>query len=928
MKRCSTSSKVALFGGVAFSLISTGSVYAANHWLSGVRGASQGNNYLAARTSATSVFDLTISLDTNPLGDDDSTADSGPDDDDQNAFEERIKQFSNAVYQATNGAHQIGKVTIYRDKALYNSVDVQWKENCGAKEGPRATPSAFGKSSGRIYMCTNWTGASSLMPTDKGSGYTLAHEWGHYTYGLYDEYASGTCTKTGGCRASKPLATDTAAIPSIMNNQWRAARATASDADYLEFSTANIAPFDGSGGTNAQFRVYGESGWATLARNTNKDPKRRGAQSIPQRTHYSSLTAPVAPNFIVNDSEATAQDQLDIQWVSSQTVALTIDRSGSMSGTPIANAKTASNLLIDQLKNGESSIGVVSFNSSVSQNYPITAIPEPDAGIKSAAKSAVNGISATSLTALYDGLAFTLGEVESFGTSGAVVYVLADGDDNSSTETEASVTSAYKTAGVPIIAFGYGSGAPGGSLSRMASATGGAYYQSPTTLAEIQAAFVDANANFSSNQLLVSDKQFLLSGTSLMTTIPLDSTLGSVSLNATFAGSSDDIELKLLDPAGSDTNTDFTCVVSGGDSSCTAALGDDFFAANGRGDFSLEVTNISTGDYDVATLVSALPLSSADPYTLSVGTGDGLSTLEYPAPFVINATTQTNAPITNVTTEATITAPDGTVTVLALMDDGLSADILESDGTYGGIVDYDMDGQYDITIMVTNESGSAETTFESVLTSVQEDGTNFTPESEAIVENFIRTSSFSVNVQNVQADDHADDLVAANCTLVSDDNFDHVGRIDVAGDIDCFHVVPSSVANDLIFRVTGLSREMDPILSVFDAAGATEVLTIDLATSENEESGVVARISAETVDAAGYILSVTHTDATAVVGGYNVSVGSEIVTDTPLVVAPVEDDTSDDDDDSSTIGGASISPISIMFLLGLLLLKTGFLRRK
>ena len=254
-------------------------------------------------------------------------------------------------------------------------------------------------------------------------------------------------------------------------------------------------------------------------------------------------------------------------------------------------------------------------------------------------------------------------------------------------------------------------------------------------------------------------------------------------------------------------------------------------------------------------------------------------------------------------------------------------DILESDGTYGGIVDYDMDGQYDITIMVTNESGSAETTFESVLTSVQEDGTNFTPESEAIVENFIRTSSFSVNVQNVQADDHADDLVAANCTLVSDDNFDHVGRIDVAGDIDCFHVVPSSVANDLIFRVTGLSREMDPILSVFDAAGTTEVLTIDLATSENEESGVVARISAETVDAAGYILSVTHADATAAVGGYNVSVGSEIVTDTPPVVVQEEDDTSDDDD-SSTIGGASISPMSIMFLLGLLLLKTGFLRRK
>lgn len=922
MRRNFTNHCFKTMGSIAILSAAFSPVYSADHWLSGVRttGVAANNaGILAGRTSAQSVFDLTISLDTNPTGDDDSTQDSGADDDAQNTFEDRIKQFSNAVYQATNGAHKIGKVTIYRDKALYNSVDVQWKEDCAANAGPRANASSFGLSTGRIYMCTNWPGAATLMPTDKGSGYTLAHEWGHYTYGLFDEYADGTCTDPAGCLPSKPLATDTAAIPSIMNNQWRAARASG-DPDYLEFSTANIAPFDGTGGTNAQFRVYGESGWATLSRDTKNDPKKLGVYTFPERTYYSGLTAPAGPDFTVNDAETTALSELNIQWISSQKVELTIDRSGSMSGSPIANAKTAANLLISQLKAGESSVGVVSFASSVVQNYPLTEIPDPDSGIKADAQASVSNISASGSTALYDGLMFALSELSASGTTGAVVYALSDGGDNASSETEASVISAYQAAGVPIVAFGYGSGAPGGTLSSMASATGGAYYQSPTTLAEIQAAFIDANASFSSNQLLISEKITVAAGGTQAVAVPVDSTLGVVSLNTTFDGAPETFALNLLNPANVDSGVTFDCVESGGSSSCTATLDDDVFTANGRGEYSVEVTSASASDQQVSILVSALPSTAGNPYSLAIGQPDSSGVVQYPDPMVILATTQSDAPITGLSVTAKVTDPEGLVSDITLYDDGNNGDIFANDGTYGAIIAYTADGDYDITVIVSNESGTAETSYESVLASVREDGTAFVPEPVSITENFIRTSSTSIEVQNFQADDHADDVTGGACTVVSDDNTDYSGRIDIAGDVDCFSFTPGAQISDLVFRVTGLSGGIEPILTLYDATGVTEIVSVDLSSSENAESGVLTSIAAASIDAAGYRLLVKDSDPTASLGGYTLSLGPTIVSDTPVTVVVV-----DNDNDS---GGGSLSLLELLFGLAFFLFAGRRLRSK
>lgn len=63
---------------------------------------------------------MTASLDANPQGDDDWTVNDGTNDADQRAYEERIKEFATAVYQSTNGAQKIGRVTIYRESDFAN----------------------------------------------------------------------------------------------------------------------------------------------------------------------------------------------------------------------------------------------------------------------------------------------------------------------------------------------------------------------------------------------------------------------------------------------------------------------------------------------------------------------------------------------------------------------------------------------------------------------------------------------------------------------------------------------------------------------------------------------------------------------------------------------------------------------------------------
>ena len=904
---------------IAALLVVPAVVQAGDHWLSRVtvKSPTQPDTIMSAKqaasnslatvmkTSSTAVFDITISLEANPQGDDDWTVDDGANDADQRAYEERIKEFARAVYQSTNGGHNVGMVTIYRDGALANSVDVLWSENCPTL-GPRANPSGFGVAGKRIWMCTNWTGAVTLMPTPKGSGYTLAHEWGHYSYGLFDEYADEQCKPAdiaaNTCREYIPRGTDTEAIPAIMNNQWVAASGTVptgysgSAADFLEFSTQNIHPFRAdSNGTNAHKRVFGESAWETLTRDPATDPK---FSWLPERTQYTTLTAPTDPNWIVNNDESTALSELDIRWVGDQLMDMSIDVSGSMSGTPLANAKTGANLLIDQIQPG-TALGVSSFATNVSRNFAITDIPDPDTGVRASAKAAVNALIASGWTSMYDGLVFSLNDLQAFDPNRTgVVYLLSDGGDNDSTATESSVISAYQAAGVPIIAFAYGSFAPTGTLLNLANSTGGAFFQSPTTLPEIQVALLSAEAKFSDNVLLASALASVPAGTTTRT-IPMDSTLASAMINLSYTGSQTDFSFSLLRPDGTDSGVTFTCE---GSTSCSATLDETFFASNGYGDYQVQLVNNIGTPQDVTVLVSATP-SGADTYDIAASFSS--NTVNYPTDMAIRATvTKGGVALAGLDVVAEVTDPSGSFCDVLLFDDGMGADILADDGTYSASISYTANGTYSAVVTASNAAGDAQTTFEGVMISLREDGTApSAPTPVPVTENFVRVGTASAIAAGVMADDHANDPAGGACTVIFDDNADTPGRIDYAGDADCFTFVPSSTSDPITVRVTSLSSGMDPLLTIYDSAGTLQIAQVDLFTSESPSSGVVVTVAAGDLDAAGLVFVVQHLDPTATTGGYAVSAGTPLTSD-----APTDGDGDGVPDDIDACPNSDLSP--------------------
>ena len=678
-----------------------------------------------------------------------------------------------------------------------------------------------------------------------------------------------------------------------MNNQWCAAGGscpsgfTSPDADFLEFSTNQIAPFNGTAGTNAQKRMFGKSGWETLVQNTANDPKSTG---IPTRTRYSSLAAVAPPSgadYTVNDSEASCRDSLDIRWMQDNVYELVLDRSGSMRGTPITNAKIAANLLIDQLQEGNAAIGVASFASSPSQDFSIRDIPDPDSGVKAGAKSAVNSLNASGSTALFDALILGLNNVNNFANASSnpnrakVVFALSDGADNSSSATASSVIAGYQADNVPIIAFGYGAGAPTGVLKSLASNTGGSFYSSPSTLAEIQKVFIAANAAISSSAIVSSASILASASTSVNSTVAVDSTVGELMFSLTFNGAPGELVFTLLDPTGADSGVVFSCqIATAGTTSCSGTL--TVISSAPVGDYTLVINNSSTTtDKTIDSIITATPMIGGDIYDVVVDIAGG-ATINYPQQARLTATVSRSLSIAGLNVSAEVTGPGGAITTVSLVDDGANGDSLENDGTYSALIDYDTDGTYNVRVQVDNAMGTAAETTIGALISHTADGSIQPPPGlrDPITENFSRSATTQFTVAGTQLDDHADNAAVGVCTSVTDDNSDTQGRIDFAGDFDCFSVVPGDPGADLTFRVTELSFAMNPVLTVFDSLGKI-VATFDLTNSSNANSGIIGKVASQDLDATGMNFSVNHVDASAAVGGYNVSVGPAIFSDLP-----------------------------------------------
>lgn len=191
-------------------------------------------------------IDLTISLDRNP-----KTAERAQ-------YEAIIKEMADGVYESSNGVNRLRDVIIYVNRQNARSANIRWAE----RGQPTTQISGYHPGVGwsaPIYMydqdyekgvyIQNYMNPSNRSFAMEG-GHLLAHEFGHFFYGLDDEYQT--------------QAFDTPVSQSIMTDHKGPSRG--GNYTSLNFSHTNK-------GQNNQFRTYGASGWDTLTRNPNDDPR-------------------------------------------------------------------------------------------------------------------------------------------------------------------------------------------------------------------------------------------------------------------------------------------------------------------------------------------------------------------------------------------------------------------------------------------------------------------------------------------------------------------------------------------------------------------------------------------------------------------------------------------------------------------------------
>ncbi len=815
--------------------------------------------------------DITISLHANaPI----STAA------DRANYEAVIGYFADAVYEASNGAHRLRNVTFYRNAMNFDSAHIQWVSTCH----PNANASGYiyPGTGARVEMCDEFSGLNFLTLSGYQKGGTvLAHEWGHFFYGMYDEYKGSTIND----RLSSPQSTDPGNSHSIMTYQWDGFDRL----DHLNFSI----PIQNFTLTSAQGRVYGADGWTVLARPKNQDPQNTYAQ---RRPYWPELTAaaPTANLTQIDLPNAEAREQLQIVWqpsfnstssvydVSALNVTaannvireIVIDRSAFMveSGY-LDETKSAVAALINQSEVGDT-IGIIAFDGAVSEIYPLTDIV--DQNTKEALIAVVYGIIAGDYNAA-DGdalqsalISLTDPLVPNVATK--VVYYITSGNQNSGTN-PTTIIPGYQDNNIALQILGFDPiDSAEADLRLIANLTAGKY-TTVHDVSDLQKALRLAEQNSSHTQdvTLAFDYADVTADDIYEYTLAIDETLEEIDFEFIYFSEPNVVTIELEDPSGNiwfiDPAQDCDTYDSGTeDVETNCYIG---FLNPEIGNWT--VYAYADEDFFIIDIESGVAAAGETTYKAMVS--EVISdVVEYPRPIVVEATANRNFPIAGLNTRGWLYTPDGELINIIFRDDGVSPDLLADDGTYSAYVDYTQNGEHWVTVHFDNYDGMA--FYSDVNLDYLDENLRAKAEPlSSISESFERYAEVQVTVTGWQEDDHADwpDDPNFPVTVLSTDNISVPGRIDFANDVDVFQInVPGDYTeSSLGLRINRLGLGMDPYVIVYPADYSWEfVRYLDFVPTADD----ALFIPIDVAPGETYYVEVWHYDDLET-GTYNISTG-------------------------------------------------------
>lgn len=364
-------------------------------------------------------------------------------------WRQSFQRASEMLFDATDGQHQLGTVFVCNDSSGGRNADGWLHEEDGRS------------SAGGLGVLGTETIHMTLYGDERFKPFVLLHELIHYLYGPADEY-SGPGGDGKECIGAGPP-TDACVME---RGWWEGDRfgddATGGSLVVGAFNELCVASNHDPDGDTHQENISGESCWETMA------------DAFPGLTVPSALPAGPAPS-----GAAT------IGWVElapEERFVVVVDRSGSMAGSKLAEARFGADWWAQQTLTGEL-LGVLSYATTVSSPVdhplqPVTAQADRDA-----ASAAVGAMSAGGSTAMGDAMRAALQQFLDQGQRAAtqVVVLLTDGLTNVG-EAPAAVLPDLVANGVRVYPIGIGADIDTSLLEDIADATGGSLYRIDPTL--------------------------------------------------------------------------------------------------------------------------------------------------------------------------------------------------------------------------------------------------------------------------------------------------------------------------------------------------------------------------------------------------------------------------------------------------------------
>jgi hypothetical protein len=681
-----------------------------------------------AQEGATVPFDVTISLYSSPAGED------------RAAYERIIQYFADAVFEMSNTANKVRRVEVYSGGDYADMANVKWVDECH----PCAVVSGYGRDGMQVIMCDRFGTDQYYLADDESAlvgGYgSLGHEWGHYYYGLYDEYQNedATCSIDD---PGDPCQSDTSVESSLMNNGDLAA--LTGDLSWLNFST----PFNIMENT-AQYRMMEASGWETLLRPPDEDPGAGEEEIGLPRLYHPELAAFAPPPDelpSIDLPNPAARSELQIVWMGgSQTEVspepeaavgrvpglavpaanvsgleaattitttgvvrqIVIETSASMAANnKLARVKDAVSQELDLAEIGDT-VGIITFDGVVTVAQPLTVI-DSDA-TRSRIKAKVAGISPGGKDA--DIGAAATKALEGFTAPGIsedsiwAVYLIADGLSTKGID-PTSVIADYQEDYASLYTFGYGvEDEAAAVLQEMAWTTEGEYYFVNNT-SDLATAFNDAYelTSMAVDVDIKAGADIVSKSSPFTVPILVDSTLGQLMIDVYYPGDANPT-LKLLDPRG----------VSGGVAECGASEEEDYeetlcyFTVSDPISGTWQLRAETTGaDVELYYWVSGSMKDDEFTYYAEADTVDGNYVINPSKPALLYAMVSKEYPIMKAVISGDLELPNGDVQPIDWRDDGKAPDDEANDGVYAASLSLQEEGDYYVTVMFDNSAGTA-----------------------------------------------------------------------------------------------------------------------------------------------------------------------------------------------------------------------------